>query len=170
MSESSASVENTKDSAPKVSRQFVDLLDEDRPIASQKFTCISFISPENILKDKNLYYFKEFIKNREQTKEIERFPQYLNFLSMKHNLKFDDLMDNFKQFLTSEKTRLMIPLFMMITRISWMNTRKDCKTSSILPMIFRRMCVVSKYAVLFPLWKRLRCLEMLREVDPHHNV
>ena len=26
----------------------VDLLDEDRPIAGQKFVCVSFVSPRNI--------------------------------------------------------------------------------------------------------------------------
>ena len=27
----------------------IDLLDEDRPIGEQKFACVSFISPENII-------------------------------------------------------------------------------------------------------------------------
>ena len=30
--------------------KYVDLLEEDKPIAGQKFACISFVSPENILK------------------------------------------------------------------------------------------------------------------------
>ena len=34
--------------------KYVDLLDEDKPISGQKFVCVSFISPENILKQKNL--------------------------------------------------------------------------------------------------------------------
>ena len=32
--------------------KYVDLLDEDKAIAGQKFTCVSFISPENVLKQK----------------------------------------------------------------------------------------------------------------------
>ena len=32
--------------------KYIDLLDEDKPIAGQKFTCVSFVSPENILQDK----------------------------------------------------------------------------------------------------------------------
>ena len=43
-------------------KKYVDVLDEDKPIANQKFTCVSFVSPENILKDKNLYFFNEFLK------------------------------------------------------------------------------------------------------------
>ena len=36
----------------KKSNKVVDLLDEDRPISRQKFVCISFLSPEKIIKDK----------------------------------------------------------------------------------------------------------------------
>ena len=32
--------------------KYVDLLEEDKPIAGQKFVCVSFVSPENILKQK----------------------------------------------------------------------------------------------------------------------
>ena len=28
----------------------VDLLDEDKPVANQKFVCVSFVSPEKVLK------------------------------------------------------------------------------------------------------------------------
>jgi hypothetical protein len=35
----------------------IDLLDEDRPIAEQKFACLSFISPEEIIKKKDLFMF-----------------------------------------------------------------------------------------------------------------
>lgn len=171
MSESSASVENTKDSAPKVSRQFVDLLDEDRPIASQKFTCISFISPENILKDKNLYYFKEFIKNREQTKEIERFTQYLNFLSMKYNLKFDDLMDNFKQFLTSEKDKINDSTIHDDYKNFVDEHEERLQNEFNIANDFQTNVRGIKVRGSFPTMEEaeMRC-KMLREVDPYHNV
>ena len=39
--------------------KYVDLLEEDKPISGQKFVCVSFVSPENILKRKELYLFKE---------------------------------------------------------------------------------------------------------------
>ena len=38
--------------------KYIDLLDEDKPVAGQKFACISFISPEKILEQKNLYFLK----------------------------------------------------------------------------------------------------------------
>ena len=36
----------------------IDLLDEDKPISGQKYVCISFISPENIIKQKNFFFLK----------------------------------------------------------------------------------------------------------------
>ena len=32
--------------------KYVDLLDEDKPIAGQKFCCVSFVSPEHIIKQR----------------------------------------------------------------------------------------------------------------------
>ena len=32
-----------------------DYLDEDKPIPGQKYVCLSFVSPENVLEDKKLY-------------------------------------------------------------------------------------------------------------------
>ena len=32
--------------------KYVDVLDEDKSVSGQKFVCVSFISPENILKQK----------------------------------------------------------------------------------------------------------------------
>ena len=37
---------------------YVDLLEEDKPISGQKFCCVSFISPENILKQKNHFFLR----------------------------------------------------------------------------------------------------------------
>ena len=34
-----------------------DLLDEDTAIAGQKFVCVSFISPEDIIKKKEIFFF-----------------------------------------------------------------------------------------------------------------
>ena len=43
--------------------KYVDLLDEDKPVAGQKFVCISFISPEQILKKKELFFFEKYSSN-----------------------------------------------------------------------------------------------------------
>ena len=36
----------------KENPKYVDLLEEDKPIAGQKFVCLSFVSPEHIIKQK----------------------------------------------------------------------------------------------------------------------
>ena len=44
-------------------KKLIDLLDEDKPIANQKYACVSFVTPENILKQKNEFFFEEFVKH-----------------------------------------------------------------------------------------------------------
>ncbi len=82
--------------------KYVDLLEEDKPISGQKFVCVSFVSPENILTQKNHYFFSEFLKHFDFSKSIERYNHFLNFLSYKYNLNFDDLTKDFKEYLNEE--------------------------------------------------------------------
>ena len=84
-----------------VNPKYVDLLDEDRPIANQKFVCVSFVSPEDIIKDKNQFCFEEFLKDWEFTKTMEKYTQFLNFISYKYNIKFDDLTADMQDFVKS---------------------------------------------------------------------
>ena len=61
----------------------VDLLDEDKPIAEQKYVCLSFISPENIIKQKELFFFEKFTKQYHFNKTAELLTQYSNYISFK---------------------------------------------------------------------------------------
>ena len=87
----------------KTNPKYVDLLEEDKPIAGQKFVCVSFCSPEKILKDKQIFYFEEFLKKWELRKSMEKFVQFLNFVSFKYNISFDDVSNDFKDFVKEEK-------------------------------------------------------------------
>ena len=49
-----------KEKNGKKNPKYVDLLEEDKPIANQKFACISFVSPENILKQKEREYIQKY--------------------------------------------------------------------------------------------------------------
>ena len=69
--------------------KYVDLLEEDKPISGQKFVCVSFVSPENILVQKNHFLFQEFLKHYDFTKSVQKFSQFLNFLSYKYSINFD---------------------------------------------------------------------------------
>jgi len=83
--------------------KYVDLLTEDKPISGQKFSCMSFISPEKILTQKNEFYFTEFLKHFDFSKSVERFTQFLNFVSYKYSLDFPKLTADFQEYLNEEK-------------------------------------------------------------------
>ena len=93
--------ENNNDS------KYVDLLDEDKPIAGQKYVCLSFVSPEDILKDKNLFYFEKFLKHFEFKKSMDKYTQFLNFISYKYNLDFNKLSKDLEEFIIEEKDKLV---------------------------------------------------------------
>ena len=90
----------------KENPKYVDLLEEDKPIAGQKFVCMSFCSPEKILKQKDIFFFEEFLKNWEFNKSMEKFLQFINFISYKYNVSFEDLNKDFKDFVQEEKDNL----------------------------------------------------------------
>lgn len=83
--------------------KYIDLLEVDKPIAGQNFCCISFLSPEKILKDKKLFYFEQFLKNWEFSKSMEKFTQFINFLSYKYKLSVETVMKDFEEFVNEER-------------------------------------------------------------------
>jgi len=87
--------------------KYIDLLDEDKAIAGQKFVCLSFISPEDILKQKEMYLFQNFIKNWDFSKSMEKFTQFLNFLSYKYSIDFEKVTKDFQEFTKDEKENLI---------------------------------------------------------------
>lgn len=53
-----------------------DFLEEDPEIGSQKYVLLSFISPENVLAKKDLFFFQQFLKDYEiqwKTRRLESF-------------------------------------------------------------------------------------------------
>lgn len=86
---------------------YVDVLDEDKPLSGQKFVCVSFLSPEKILKTKDLFLFSEFIKTWDFTKSIEKYQHFFNFLSIKYNLDLGSITEEFEEFLKDQKSTLL---------------------------------------------------------------
>lgn len=82
-----------------------DVLDEDKPIANQKFVCLSFLSPEKILKQKELYYFENFIKNWDYSKSIEHFNSFISFIGYKYGIDAMEIQNDFKEFIKSEQDK-----------------------------------------------------------------
>jgi hypothetical protein len=96
------SVSNSQDT-PK----YVDVLTEDKAISGQKFVCVSFISPEKILKQKQDYFFSQFLKHFDFEKSMEKFQKFIHFLSFKYGFKFEKSMEDFESFIKSEKDDLI---------------------------------------------------------------
>jgi hypothetical protein len=87
--------------------KYVDLLEVDKPIAGQTFGCFSFITPEKILKQKEMYFFEEFLKRWEFSKSMEKFHQFINFMSYKYKLSFEDVMKDYEGFVKEERDNII---------------------------------------------------------------
>lgn len=85
----------------------VDLLEVDKPLASQAFGCFSFISPESIIKQKQLFFFEEFLKQWELSKSMEKFHQFLNFISFKYKINFIDVVKDLESFVQAERENIV---------------------------------------------------------------
>jgi hypothetical protein len=82
-------------------------LEVDKPIAGQNFGCFSFISPGKILKQREMFYFEEFLKQWEMNKSMEKFHQFLNFISFKYKLQFEEVIKDFETFVKEERDTII---------------------------------------------------------------
>lgn len=99
--------EKKKNEDGSINNKYVDVLEVDKPIAGQNYGCFSFISPEKIVKQRELFYFEQFLKNWEISKSMEKFHQFLNFISYKYRLKFEDIIVDFEEFLKEERENIV---------------------------------------------------------------
>ena len=86
--------------------KYIDLCDEDPPIAGQKFTCISFISPEKILKKRELHFFEQFLKQWDFKKSMDKFFDFIHFISFKYNLNIETIINDYTEFVKEENVKL----------------------------------------------------------------
>ena len=87
----------------KPNPRYVDTLDADKPLAGQEWGCFSFISPEREIKQREMFYFEHFLRQWELNKSMEKFEQFLNFLSYKYKLRYEDIIKDFQSFIQEEK-------------------------------------------------------------------
>jgi hypothetical protein len=90
----------------KPNPKYIDLCDEDPTIAGQKFTCLSFVSPEKILKNREIYLFQQFLKQWDFKKSMDKFHDFIQFISYKYNLKVDSLINDYTEFIQEESAKL----------------------------------------------------------------
>jgi hypothetical protein len=94
-----------KDGTPN--SKYVDLLEVDKSIAGQSFGCFSFISPEKTLKQRESYFFEEFLKQWEMNKSMEKFHQFLNFISFKYKIQFEEIIKDFETYVKEERETII---------------------------------------------------------------
>jgi len=90
----------------KPNPKYVDVLDEDDTLAGQKFACMSFISPEKILKQRETFLFDQFVQQWDFAKSMTKFSDFIHFISYKYNLKADDIIHDFNDFSNEEEAKL----------------------------------------------------------------
>lgn len=155
----------------KPNPKYVDLLDEDKPIANQKFVCCSFVSPEKILKQKEIFFFEEFLKSWEYNKSMEKFVQFLNFLSFKYNLSFDDITNDFKDFVKEEQANLAANGITDDYKTFLDNKEEELEKAFGQVNNFQTSIRGLKIRGVYPSMEEaeMRC-KMLEEIDPNHDV
>ncbi|MDA9629949.1 hypothetical protein N9S60_00180 [bacterium] len=151
--------------------KYIDLLDEDKGIAGQKFACVSFVAPEELLKQKDLFMFQHFLKHWDFTKSVQKFTQFLNFLSFKYNLNFDKVMEDFKEYTKSEKDTVTYSTI----KDDWKNfldaKEDDLEKEFNSEVDFQTNTRGVKIRGCFPTQQEAELrAKLLREVDPNHDI
>ena len=151
--------------------KYVDLLEEDKPIAGQRFACVSFVSPENILKQKEIYFFEQFLRQWDFNKSMEKFIQFLNFVSYKHNLVFDDISTDFTDFVKEEKDSLSKTNLHDDYKTYIDNNDEKLEKNFNIAHNFQTCTRGIKIRGSYPSIEEAELrAKMLREIDPNHDV
>jgi hypothetical protein len=152
-------------------KEYVDLLDEDKPISGQKYVCLSFISPEKIIKQKEIFLFEKYLEQWDFSKSMEKFNNFLSFISYKYSFSFDDLITDLKEFVVEEKDNIFMSSltddyksFLDVNEEKLeeeFNSMNKFKTST------RGIKIRGSFGSQEE--AELRC-KMLRDYDPNHDV
>jgi hypothetical protein len=90
----------------QINPKYIDLCDEDQPIAGQKFVCLSFISPEKLLKKREIFMFEEFLKQWDFKKSMDKFFDFIHFISYKYGVDVENIMNDYTEFIAEENSKL----------------------------------------------------------------
>ena len=162
-------LKKTSDGSPN--KKYVDLLDEDSAISGQKFVCLSFISPENEIKQRETFFFQQYVNQWDMNKSLQKYSQFLSFIAFKHNLDYNVLDKDFADFCKDEKENLFTT-----TLQDEYKTFIDQNEDSLMErynneISFQTSVRGVKVRGAYPTQKEaeLRC-KLLREIDPTHDV
>jgi len=155
----------------KPNPKYVDMLEIDKPIAGQNFVCMSFVSPEKILKQKEIFYFEEFLKNWDFNKSMEKYLQFINFISFKYNISFEDLNKDFTDFVKEEKDNLAKSSLSDDYKTFLDKHETELQKKFDIANNFQTNTRGIKVRGSYPSEEEaeLRC-KILREIDPNHDI
>jgi hypothetical protein len=86
--------------------KYVDLLEEDAPIAGQKFVCVSFVSPENELMLKHEYMFNKYVAQWDAVAALQAYANFTAFIGHKYKLDTATLNTDLEEFCKLEQANL----------------------------------------------------------------
>jgi hypothetical protein len=155
----------------KPNEKYVDLLEEDKPIAQQKYACVSFISPENEIKSKEIFLFEEFVKSWDLSKSIEKYAQFTAFLSFKYNLNLETIQTDLTEF-CKEETAKLHETNLLDDFKNFMDKAGDKLQDEYLAKNKFQTCVRGlKIRGVFPTIEEAELrAKILREVDPNFDI
>ena len=132
---------------------------------------MSFCSPEKILKEKEIFFFEEFLKKWEFNKSMEKFVQFLNFVSYKYNISFEDISTDFKDFVKEEKEIISKTNMNDDYKTFLDNNEEELQKHFDIAHNFQTSTRGLKIRGSYPTQEEaeLRC-KILREIDPNHDV
>lgn len=164
-------MEYKKTADGKDNPKYVDVLDEDSAISGQKFVCLSFISPEKEIKQRETFFFEQYVKEWDMKKSLEKYSQFLSFIAYKHKLDYSIIDNDFTEFCREEKDNLFLTnladdykTFLDKNEDKLMETYNE-------EVSFQTSVRGIKVRGSYPTQAEaeLRC-KMLREMDPTHDV
>jgi hypothetical protein len=157
----------------KPNPNYIDLCDEDSSIAGQKFACMSFVSPDKILKKREAYLFDQFVKQWDFNKSMSKYFDFLNFLAYKYHLKIEDVSADFNEFVKDEESRLKADASLVEDDYNnFLDKNEDTLNEKFQrEHAFQTSVRGLKIRGVFPTQDEaeLRC-KKLREVDPNHDI
>lgn len=155
----------------KNDKNYVDLLDEDKSISGQKFVCLSFISPEKVLKNKELFIFEEFLKKWDFLKSLEKFQQFIHFISFKYKMDVNVLQKDLEDFAKEERNNLLKSSIEDDFKNFLDTNEEELENMFNTKYNFQTNVRGIKVRGSFPTQEEaeIKC-KSLREVDPNHDV
>jgi hypothetical protein len=78
--------------------EVVDYLEEDAEIPTQRYAIMSFISPEKVIKQREMFFYERFRSWTDYDWKVTGMEGLMSFLSKKYSLKVEDLMKDMLEF------------------------------------------------------------------------